>query len=59
MVTLDDVVERQTQNILVKMPRFFCVARAVSAVVQLLNRHGRWQSGLPRVHGMGCGHGVS
>ena len=59
MVTLDDVVERQTQNIFIKMPRLFSVACAVSAVVQLLNGHGRWQGGWPRVHGMGCGHVVS
>ena len=59
MVALDDVVQRQTQNVLIKMPRLFCVARTVSAVVQLLNGHGRWQVGLPWTHGMGCGHVVS
>ena len=34
MIALDDVVQRQAQNILVKMPRLFGVFGAVGVVVQ-------------------------
>ena len=40
-VTLDDVVERQAQNIFVKVPCGLGVNTAVGVVVQLLNRRGR------------------
>ena len=59
MVTLDDVVQRQTQNIFVKMTRFFCVFCAVGVMVQLLDgrRCGQW--GPVGGHGGDCLHGVS
>ncbi|MCY1556575.1 hypothetical protein D9M68_933350 [compost metagenome] len=44
-VALDDVVERQTQDVFVEAARFFGVARAVGVVVKLLDGGRRGQGG--------------
>src|SRR5690606_28826679 len=55
VVALDDVIERQAQNVFVEMPRLLGIARLVGVVVQLLNgsRGGQGGGGGPG----GSGHG--
>ncbi len=55
VVALDDVVERQAEDVFVEMPRFFRVACAVGVVVQLLHGGGRGQGG--QVGAGQCAHG--
>ncbi len=56
VVTLDNVVKRQAQNVFVKMTRLFCILGAVSIMVQLLDGGslGQGAQGGPL---KGCGHG--
>ena len=56
VVALDDVVQRQTQDVFVEVPGFFGVAGLVGVVVQLLHGSGRGQ--VREVFQNG-GHGVS
>jgi hypothetical protein len=46
VVVLNQVVERQTQNVFVEMPRFFSITGSVCVVVQALYLGWRGQSGV-------------
>ena len=58
IVALDDVVQRQAQDVFVEMARFLRIPGFVGVVVQLLNGGWRRQCGCGR-RGLGGGHGAS
>jgi hypothetical protein len=42
MIALNDVVQRQTQNVFIKMSRLFCIPGAISVMMQLLYVSRLW-----------------
>ena len=61
VIALNDVVQRQPEDVFVEMPGLFRIFGPVGKVVQLLHRRRCWQGGRGGVQAWGShqgGHGI-